>query len=376
MMQWKRALSRSSIVACLVLGAAEADAEAPCRPGHTVDLTIELEPPEAGAHQRLQQRLTAEMRARDLDVCAAGLGGRSLAGVRVSAPLPALSPTSVEVRTAGGAALQRSLDVAALPLEARPSAIASATDELLSSLLQGAVVSPTIAPVAAEQARTTDEMAPPARKQGWKVPRLELGLGGGGGLFEKRSKAYRAELLARWHPFSRLFTTLRLGADRRLTRETPWSAASTGLRIVDRAEGWHTGLDVGLELSEPRQGFGLAAVAGLGLARLELIEEWPVATPVGTGVRRQSAGSSWEAAANLGGELSFRAGGWGADLALSVLVPFTARQQNWQESGLGQVSGDNGAWDFSSATSVPPGAGFGEQLGAQLDLRLWVALDS
>jgi hypothetical protein len=370
-MHWKRALLLSWLASPLGLAITDAQAQSQCRAGHAVDLTIELEPPELEAHQRLRQRLTAELRARDLDVCAPGPGERSLAQVRVSAPLPALSPTSVTIRTTGGTALQRNLDVAALPLEARPSAIASATDELLSSLLQAPSALAASGDDSTAQARATDETAPPAREPVWKVPRLELGLGGGGALFAREGKAYRGELLARWRPLSRLSTTLRLGGDHQRTGETPSSMTPTGLRVVDRSAGGHAGLDVGFDLSEPREGFGLTAVAGLALARLQLSQRWPMGSLV-----RQFNGSSWEAAANLGGELNYRAEGWGVDLALSLLVPFTPRERNWQswEDGGAQLAERTG--NYAPVGVVPPGPGLGEQLGGQLDLRLWLALDS
>lgn len=382
MMKRKRAPGVYCMAGALILSAAHAHASAPCRAGHAVDLVVALDPPEAGAQQQLEQRLAAELRARDLDVCTPAAGGPSVAQVRVAAPLPQLSPTWVTVRTAGGSALERNLDVSGLPAEARPSAIASATDELLSASLlsSGMQAAPSPAPQSAASTppagsadRTTSE-TPPA-DAAWRLPRLELGLGGGGALFAGDARAVRGELLARWRPLSRLSSTLRLGLDRRPRTETPWRLLGNEFTVVDRASSWHAGLDVGFELIEPAQGFGIAAVAGLGLARVRITEDLQVAALDGTPM--QATNSSWEVATNVGVEASYRARGWGVELALSALVPLTSRERS-EQTGAGDLmeqSGQYQAWVISSSVTVPPGAGFGEQLGGQLDLRLWLALD-
>jgi hypothetical protein len=61
-----------------------------------------------------------------------------------------------------------------------------------------------------------------------------------------------------------------------------------------------------------------------------------------------------------------------------VLIPLTRREHRWDDwqNGLVETTGLTQAWSYSSEAIVPPGDGFGEQLGAQLDLRLWLALDS
>src|SRR5688572_2314671 len=122
----KPVLFASWVAASLALSLAEEHAQAACRAGHAVELTIALAPQEAATRRELEQRLAAELRARDLDVCGPEERVAELAHVQVVAPLPELSPTLVRVRTADSPALERNLNLAELPRKARPSAIASA----------------------------------------------------------------------------------------------------------------------------------------------------------------------------------------------------------------------------------------------------------
>jgi hypothetical protein len=198
-------------------------------------------------------------------------------------------------------------------------------------------------------------------------------------LFQRDARAYGAELLARWRPLSRLSATLRVGGDRASAR-SPWliatlPASSAPARGRDRSNGWHAGLDVGVELLEPTEGFGLAANAGLTVARIQRTTEAAVATPAGLGRQQVSLGSSWELAASAGGEVSYRSGPWGMALGLSVLLPLTPPEATpLEQVALSGIEGQQ--WDLWTGGPAPPGVGFGEQLGGQLDVRLWVALGS
>ena len=321
------------------------------------------------ARTSLQQQLAAELRARDLDVCPLGPGQGSVAHVHVRAPLPELSPTRLRIHTDAGVVLERNLDLAALPAEARPSAIASAADELLSSLLQGAPSSATSPAKTATEDRAAGEAGPgSAPTPVGQLPSLELGLGGGAALFKERGKGYQAELLARWRPLPRLSATVRVGADRGSSQ------------ILDpyegRSSGWHTGLDGGFELLKPAAGFGLAAQAGLTLARFQRTQEWDVATATAPIRTSSPAGSSWEVAARLGTEASFHAGSFGVALGLAALLPLDASTRTVTPRLSGPTQENTQYVLVAETPLVRPLTGLGEQIGGELSLRLWVALDS
>jgi hypothetical protein len=372
MTHWKHALLGPCVASCLALSVGVAHAQTACRAGRSVDLTIELEPPGVAAHTRLEQSLAAELRARDLDVCSLGPGQGSVAHIDVLAPLPELSPTRLRIHTDAGVTLVRNLDVAALPAEARPSAIASAADELLSSLLQGAATSATSPATTARDVATAEAVPSSARTPVRPLPSLELGLGGGAARFKERGKGYQAELLVRWRPLPRLSATVRVGADRGSSQILdPYEGHSSG---------WHTGLDGGFELLKPTAGFGLAAQAGLTLAHVQRTQEWDaVASAAVPGLTSSLAGSSWEAAARLGTEASFHAGSFGVAIGLAALLPLTAAPP--------RPPGAEGSFVSSTYRVVTQGplvvprlplplTGLGEKLGGELSLRLWVALDS
>jgi len=374
MMHCKQALLGSCGACSVVLSMATAHAQTVCRTGHGVDLAIELEPAEVTAREKLEQRLSAELRARDLDVCALGPGQGRLAHVHVRAPLPALSPTRLRVDTDAGAVLERHLDVSALPPEARLSAIASAADELLSSLLQSTATS-AARPATAPADRVAREAGSGSAQPVAQLPSLELGLGGGAALFQ-HGQGYQGELLGRWRPLSRWSATVRVGADRGS------SEINSSFDLKGRFTGWHVGLDAGFELLKPARGFGLSAQAGLTLARVQRTEEWLVANPEGSSQTSFSpAGSSWEVASRVGMEASWHAGSWGAALGLAALLPLTATRQSTPGP---TMTNDNGQFYALIAAGPIPGisaverplSGPGEELGGELSLRLWIALDS
>jgi hypothetical protein len=384
MMHWNQALLGSCGACSVVLSMGAAHAQTVCRAGHGVDLTIELEPADVTARENLEQRLTAELRPRDLDVCALGSGQGRLAHVHVLAPLPALSPARLRVDTDAGAVLERQLDVSALPPEARASAIASAADELLSSLLQSTATS-AARPATAPEDSVAREAVAGSPQPVAQLPSLELGVGGGAALFQ-HGQGYQGELLGRWRPFSRWSATVRVGADRGSSEiNTRVSELNTSFDMKGRFSGWHVGLDAGFELLKPTRGVGLSAQAGLTLARVQRTQQWLVATPLDVSQSFAPAGSSWELASRVGMEASFHARSWGAALGLAALLPLTATSQ--PTPGLSMTGStdvqQNGQFD---AVSSPGPIGFiyverplsgpGEELGGELSLRLWLALDS
>jgi hypothetical protein len=336
-----------------------------------VALTIEIEPPEVAVRKQLQQRVAAELQARDIEVCPLAQDPQRVAQVRLQTSLPELSPTLVRIKTSAGATLERRLDFASLPREARPSAIASATDELLSTLLQTALLQTALPqtgqPVSERSVPVQDSVPtraalpdPPAARP---LPVWELGLGGGAARFAGQGRTYTGELLARWRPLARLAATARLGGD--------WGRADASFASPQLARGWHAGLDAGFELLQPVQGFALAADAGLILARAQHSVELEILTPVGSGLQHEDRGSSWEAAASVGAEASFHTGPFGVALGLAALLPLTATVQPPL-----QMQENENYVAIAVFTERPVTMGLGEKLGGELTLRLWVALDS
>ena len=366
MMQWKQVLRGSCVAGCLAVPAA-AQTQSACRAERGVDLAIDLEPPDTKLREQLRRRMAAEFQVRDIEVCEPVAGQRRLAQVRVQSSLPELSPTVVRIQGGGGTSLQRDLELTALPPQARPSAIASAADELLSAVLETAATAGVAD--AAPQADATASAAPPRTQPAlWKLPLLELGLGGGAARFTSHGSAHAAELLLRWRPLARASATLRVGGAQGLTNDP--------LGVHAQDHGWYAGLDGGIELIEPAEGFGLALQAGLAVARLRRSEEIALPTPVGQGLRLAPVGSSWEVAATPGAELSFRRGPFGVGLGLAALVPLTPNRSSPPDSG-SYADPDGSAYAvISTSYAKPPDFGFGEKFGGELTLRFWVALGS
>jgi hypothetical protein len=89
-----------------------------------------------------------------------------------------------------------------------------------------------------------------------------------------------------------------------------------------------------------------------------------------------SADNSWELAANAGAELSYKSGAFGVALGLLALFPLSRKPSDPGPVARELPDSISEQWVVRIQTRTPPGAGFGEQLGAELNLRLWVALGS
>ncbi len=365
MTAWKHRLALSCAAGWLALPAGDAHAEPACRGEAAVDVTIELDPRDDLLEEQIQRRLAAELRARGIEVCPLAAAS-NLAHVRVQAAAPALTPALVKIHSGAGPSLERHLDFAALPREARSSALASSADELLATLLQTAAVSPsgnssspsdipvgeldTASASAVTQGDDQVRLASAAGREGARaLPQVELGVGAGAARFEGGARAYTVELLARWRPLFRLSAVARAGGAR-------------GRSEGALSSSWHVGLDAGVELLQPAAAWGLAARAGAVLARVQRMQELEVLTPVGRGLQRQALGSSWEVAVNAGAEGSFRAGPLAVALGVAVLVPLSTTSAPELPN----------SFDVTSSVSK---TGFGETLGGELILRLWLALD-
>jgi hypothetical protein len=371
-MSHARTTQRLAAGSTLLIGswAAQAHAQMACNGGPAVDLAIELTPPDANVQRRLERQLAVELGVRDIEICPLVPGRPLLAHVRVQAALPALTPAVVSITNDARSGSERLLDLSALPREARPSAIASATDELLSSLLEAAPppVSVAPAPLPAPEQAPAEGAAPTQAAPSSSA----IGLSGAASRFRDRAQALGFDLGLRLWLLSRLSLTARLGVSRG-DYGLPGGTANIAIDLSDDAPSLpdraiydevHGGLDAGVELLEPREPFGLSARAGARLARSTLR------------IRFESAGS------NVGFNV---VSGDGSDVQHSwELVGSAGMEAHWQPGVLGFSAALDGLLPLHSTSpadlvladgSFTPRSGLGAQLGIELSLGIWVALD-
>jgi hypothetical protein len=334
-----------------LLALREGVARADCNGGPAVDLSLELVPRDTQLRDALERRLTAELGARAIDVCRVLPGNPPvLAHVRVQAPVPELSPALVLIRNEG-AGVERRLDIAALPPEARPSAIASAVDELLQALLAdpraGAAHPAAAAPVRTGAARAQ------------QAPLLELGLAGAASRFLGQRDALGADVLARIWPASSIALSARVGTC------TRWSRPPERGEVQPRGD-VHVGIAAGYRLLPLPSSLQLLAQAALGVARVGFDEqpakrfaapEMPIspvmpiqsvtADPLPS--QRYELDHGWSVASSLGLEASYRLGSLGFSAALVGLLPLRRAHSDW---------GD--------ATSL-------SHVGAEMSIGIWLA---
>jgi len=381
----RRAWQTAAATAAFVLCGLEGRAEAECDAGRSVALEIEIEAGsrDAAAKQDLLECLAAELRFSGLAICP-GDATTALARVLVRVE-PALERAFVSVQLPRSGPLQRDVDLAGFPAEARPMAIATVTDELLRSALAAPAPPLDAGPAAPAPAAAADERSSPplgsasagAPKE---RPRFEAGMGGAATAYARRREAIGADLSARVWVDPRLALTARVGASARLARPSGHG------RVQADAE-QRAALGAGFELL-PRAGhFGLLATAGLQLSRVGFDEQLAlteseddlppplspagsIAIDPGTGApfgadgepqtltrRRYPLDHAWGLAGSLGLEGSFHAGPFGVSAALSALVPVVPARSDW------------GSLD---ATAADPGAL--DTLGVELAVAVWLAI--
>jgi len=349
-MSARRASAAVALLA-LTFGARPSHAEQRCNAARSVDLTIELEPPNAAIAERLERQLVAELRARHLEVCRARPGEPVLAHIRWHSGEPDLRRVSISIQLAAGsgseplagepAAESQALDLRALPTDARPLAVASTTDELLRALL---AASPRLEPrpearqpVVSDASDTLQRPAPvpaptPAR------PHLELGAAGVGSTFFGHRVAWGGDVLGRWWPAPRLSTTLRIGSMIAFEQSSELGSV--------RANDVHGSVGLGYSLLPAPAALGLSAAAALGVARVSF-----QVTPAGEAVARP--GSSWATLASAGAEGWWRAGALCFSVGLAALFP------------LWPVYATAGSADITSLAGI----------GAEVTAGVWFLLD-
>lgn len=379
---WQTAATAAA-TAALVLCGLEGRAEAECDAGRSVALEIQAGPRDAAAKNDVLECLAAELRFSGLAICP-GDATTSLARVLVRVE-PALERAFVSVELPRSGPLQRDVDLAGFPAEARPMAIATVTDELLRSALAAPAPPLDAAPAAPAPAAAADERSSPPLGSAsagapQERPRFEAGLGGAATAYARRREAIGADLSARFWVDPRLALTARVGTSARLARPSGHG------RVQADAE-QRAALGAGFELLPRARHFGLLATAGLQLSRVGFDEQLaltegedeppPLLSPAGaiaidpaTGApfgadgepptltrRRYPLDHAWGLAGSLGLEASFHAAPIGVSAALSALVPVVPARSDW------------GSLD---ATAADPGAL--DTLGVELGVAVWLAI--
>jgi hypothetical protein len=135
------AAALAGVVSVSSRAAAEAACSAPGRP--MVELVLEVKPPDRVIGTTLEEHLRAELRARDIDVCtipapyplsAAGPLPRPVARVTLHvehAPSGAFFAVLMVGDLINDKRVERTIDLAHIPADGRPLAVAASTDELL-----------------------------------------------------------------------------------------------------------------------------------------------------------------------------------------------------------------------------------------------------
>jgi hypothetical protein len=123
----------------------------------------------------------------------------------------------VWIQTRAGTTLERALDLSRLPSATRPSAIATATDELLATALTEPAGPPPLAPAVADASpgsgldKVDEAQAPPPSPPHATTNLVALGLGAALSGFPDSASMYGASLALRLRPLPHLLVTLGVG---------------------------------------------------------------------------------------------------------------------------------------------------------------------
>jgi hypothetical protein len=390
--------------------AGEARADPLCPGGPTVELAIELEPDDGALRERLERQVRAELAARSIHVCrgelervVAGTGGVSradavrgdpwLAQLRLRAQPPELELTRMRVQTRAGATVDRELDLSPLPRAARPSAIATAADELLAAAL-AAPPTPGAPSVtnASPQSGGDGAPAPPPSEPYGASDVVALGVGAAVSGFRGFTSTYGASLALRLRPLPRLAVTLGVGyasgwqaltgaarGEELAADDSVYSARAVPVGLPEgvRSSIGYAQVDLGLELMAVGP-WELSAHAGARGARSTLrLEYAPEVTEgrIGFGAGSRSAGfysdprdplpprgrlrdHATDLLGSAGLEGRWRRGAWSFSTSLLALVPLLSSFPDDLEL-------------FDGLTHAREG--HGARLGAELRLGAWFA---
>jgi len=414
---WARGLRRWTARPWICLAAALAPllhsggarADDPCQDGPAVELAVELEPDDVALRARLERQVRAELGARQIRVCRGDLDhvvtstddlGRGdgvrgepwLAQLWLRAQPPEISLAHLRVQTRAGTTVDRELQLSRLPRSARPSAIATAADELLAAALAEPARPPTPAPpvATASPGSVVAEARAPLPPEPYASSVVALGLGAAVSGFRNSSSMYGASLALRLRPLRPLSITLGVGygsgwqglPGAARVGELPANVNAVSVHPRGLPEGVRSSigylqLDLGVELLAAGP-WELSAHAGARAARSALrLEYAPEVTEgrIGFGALDGNAGffrdpndplpprgrptdHATDLLGSVGVEGRWRTGAWSFAASLLALVPLR--------------SSDPDDFEFL-ADSTSPRGGHGASLGAELRLGAWFA---
>jgi hypothetical protein len=332
-----RSLMASGLAASFVLAAPEVRAERGCAAGvdrgRFIGLEVQIEPPDGAARQAIERHVATELGSSGFGVCASASGSSSLAEVHIHAVPPDLVHARIAVQRPAASAFDRELRLDDLPLEARPLAIASATHELLRSVLAQPEPAPSDGR-RTDDARVDTSPAPTTEAPAASRPLFELGLAGIASTFIGRREALGADLMGRLWLTPAVMLSARIGAAARLSRPDDRG-------IVQASDDLHAALGAGLPLLPSDSRFGLIAEAHLGAMRVGFDEQFgpgwfDVAPWTGAITSRPSEPYSldhgWAFIAALGTEGRYRAGAVDLSATLNALIPIIPATSDWAET--------------------------------------------
>ena len=180
--RWRIHRLASTWAALVLLAARSVRAEAPCPPSDrpTLELLLEVEPPDLVIATNLAEHLAAELRIRGIDLCARPPAPHApIARVRLHVDHPALGPIEATIQiedTITNKRLERTIDLTNIPVDGRPLAVASSTDELLRASWVELSVADAPTPATAPPSAVLRAVAESENPLRWRPPpRFELG---------------------------------------------------------------------------------------------------------------------------------------------------------------------------------------------------------
>jgi hypothetical protein len=258
----------------LVTQPVRAEPRCPVSDRPTLELLLEVEPPDLAIAANLAEHLAAELRIRGIDLCNRPPAPRSpIARVRLRVDHPATGPVEATIQIEDAITakrLERTIDLTSIPVDGRPLAVASSTDELLrASWVELSVTDsppPAIAPPSAVLRAVADSEGP---LPGNSPPRVEVGAEVDASTFFGHRDAAGGALALRGWFLPRVAGSLDAGGDLGLPRSSVhgtvrandlFATAGAALAVVPRNRG--RGLDVEAGVSLLRVSIASMATAG------------------------------------------------------------------------------------------------------------------
>jgi hypothetical protein len=287
-------VARVLLAAGLGVAAAPAAARAEARCGAqgrpVVELVLEVDPPDRIIGTTLEEHLRAELGAREIDVCTvpAAPGHGSIARVTLHVDHPASGAFLATIRIGDlimNKRVERTIDLAKLPADGRPLAVAASTDELLRASWIELTIPDAPPPTIPPPPAVTRAISPPAGPRRRRPSLVEVGIAGTATDFFGLRVSLGGELWAGFWVHPRVAIELRFAADASLSRRSAEGSAHADTL------GPGAGLSVALT-GQHDAPLGLRLSAGADLLRVHL-----VGTASGSAVA--TSGTQWTGVADV-----------------------------------------------------------------------------